>query len=209
MVRAKLRKKYSGPSHLWQMARIKEEKELKKEYGYKNKREIWKVRSILRKFRAQARRLIPLTGKQAELEKKQLLTRLYNLGLVPENARIEDVLSLTVRDLLERRLQTLVYRKNMANTIKQARQMITHGHIVIGNKKVKSPSHLVTIGEESEIAFAGNSPFISEMHPERIAGREKRERVKRGKIVEEKALELKEGTPEEKAEEKEILESEA
>jgi len=191
MVRAKLRKKYSGPSHLWQMDRIQEEKQIRRSYGCKNKAEIWKVQSKLRKFRAQARRLIPLTGRQAQLEKKQLLTRLFKLGLVKENAKIEDVLALKITDLMERRLQTLVLNKKLANTVKQARQMISHGHIQIGSKKVKSPTHLVTLGQEPEISFAGNSPFISEMHPERVAGNEKREKKNRGQIVEDKALELK------------------
>jgi len=176
------------------MERIKEEKQLRKEYGYKNKKEIWKMQSILRNFRAQARRLIPLTDKQAQLEKKQLLSRLYSLGLVKENAQIEDVLALTIRDILERRLQTLVFRKKMANTIKQARQFITHGHIVIGDKKVTSPSHLVRVDEEPLIGFAPNSPLANEMHPERMAVKSK-----------EKKEEAKEPT-EEEIEEKEIKE---
>jgi small subunit ribosomal protein S4 len=191
MVKSKLKKKYSGPSHLWQIARIKEEADLRNEYGYKNKKEIWKMYSILRKFRAQARRLIPLTDKQAQLEKKQLLTRLALLGLVKENAQIEDVLALKVKDVLERRLQTLVLRKRFANTVKQARQMITHGHIVVGEKKITSPSHLVTIKEEPHISFQGSSPFMSEMHPERVAGSNKREKKKEIILPPEKLEEIK------------------
>ena len=196
MVKAKLRKKYSRPNHLWQMERIKEEAQLRKEYGYKNKKEIWKVQSILRKFRAQARRLIPLTDKQAQLEKQQLLSKLASLGLIKEGAQIEDVLALTVRDLLERRLQTLVFRKKMANSIKQARQFITHGHIVIGGKKITSPSYMVRVSEENEIAFAGNSPLANEMHPERVAAKEKEKPKEEAKDVEES---------EEAKEEKEII----
>jgi len=177
---------------MWQVARIKEEADYRREYGYKNKKEIWKMYSILRKFRAQARRLIPLTDKQAQLEKKQLLTRLALLGLVKDNAQIENVLALKIKDLLERRLQTLVLRKKLANTVKQARQMITHGHIVVGEKKIKSPSHLVTVKEEPVISFIGNSPFISEMHPERIAGETKRDNKKGIVIPQEKLEEIKE-----------------
>ncbi len=202
MVKAKLRKKYMGPGHLWQMDRIKEEAQLRKEYGYKNKKEIWKVQSILRKFRAQARRLIPLTSKQAQLEKQQLLSRLASLGIIKEGAKVEDVLALSVRDLLERRLQTLVYRKKMANSIKQARQFITHGHVTIGNKKITSPSYMVRVSEENEISFAGNSPLSNEMHPERMVAKEK-EMKKEEKIKEE----LKEQQKEEEEEEKEILET--
>lgn len=173
------------------MTRIKEEADFRREYGYKNKKEIWKMQSILRKFRAQARRLIPLTDKQAQLEKKQLLTRLALLGLVKDNAQIEDVLALKIKDVLERRLQTLVLRKRLANTIKQARQMITHGHVIVGSKKITSPSHLVTIKEEPQIAFLVNSPFISEMHPERVAGSNKREKKKEIVLPPEKIEEIK------------------
>jgi len=192
MVKSKLRKKYSGPSHLWQIARIKEEADLRNDYGYKNKKEIWKMYSILRNFRAQARRLIPLTDKQAQLEKKQLLTRLASLGLVKENAQIENVLALKVRDILERRLQTLLLRKKFAHTVNQARQMITHGHIVVGEKKIRSPSHLVKIGDENSITFVGNSPFMSEMHPERVAGATKREKKRVAELPPEKVEEQKE-----------------
>ena len=210
MVKSKLRKKYSRPGHLWQMDRIKEESQLRKEYGYKNKNEIWKVQSVLRKFRAQARRLIPLTDKQAQLEKQQLLSKLVSLGLIKEGAQIEDVLALSVRDLLERRLQTLVYRKKLANSVNQARQFITHGHITIGNKKITSPSYMVKISEEMEISFAGNSPLMNEMHPERVAAREKEQKIKSEKEEpkEEKAEseEKSKKADTEKEEEKEIVE---
>ncbi len=175
MVKSKLRKKYMGPEHLWQMKRIKEESQLRKKYGYKNKKEIWKVQSTLRNFRAQARRLIPLKDKQAELEKQQLISKLAALGIIKEDSHIEDILALDIRDLLERRLQTILLKKKMVNSIKQARQFITHGHIKIGENKITSPSYLVRISEESQIGFSENSSIFSEMHPERVAAREKKE----------------------------------
>jgi small subunit ribosomal protein S4 len=203
MVKAKLRKKYTGPSHLWQIGRIKEESELKREYGYKNKKEIWKVQSVLRQFRAQARRLIPLTDKQATLEKQQLLSKLASLGIINEGAKIEDVLALNIKNLLERRLQTIIVRKRIANSISQARQFITHGHITIGNKKITSPSYMVRILEENEIGFAGNSPLMSEMHPERVIAREKEVKRVAGEKTKEDAVKAKEKVEEE---EKEIIE---
>ena len=75
------------------MDRIKEEATLNKEYGYKNKKELWKVNSILRNFRGQARRLIPLNDKQATLEKQQLMNRLVSLGIIKEDARVEEVVA--------------------------------------------------------------------------------------------------------------------
>jgi len=164
----KPRKKYSTPSHPWQQTRIIEENQLSKEYGLKNKVEIWKHKSMLSKITKQAKRLIALQGKQAEREKEQMFSRLARLGLLKAGGQIDDVLSLSVKDILERRLQTLAYRKGLARSMKQARQFIVHEHIAIGNKKIKSPSYLVSVAEENAISFAANSPLSSPDHPERF-----------------------------------------
>ncbi len=167
MARSKLKKKYQTPKKPWERSRMQLEAQLKKEYAYKNKREVWKMFSILRNFRAQARMLIGLQTPQAAVLKQQLMKRLNSLGLVKEDAALEDVLNLTIRDIMERRLQTRVYRLGLAKSMKQARQFIVHGHILIGDKKVKSPSRLVTVAEEKMIRFDPNSPLASEDHPAR------------------------------------------
>jgi small subunit ribosomal protein S4 len=201
MVRAKLRKKYSGPSHLWQIERIKEESQLRYEYGYKNKKELWKMTSILRNFRGQARKLISLTSDQAAIERKQLLNRLISLGLVKDDARLANVLALTIKDIMERRLQTIVIKKKLANTIKQARQFITHGHIMVGEHNVTSPSMLVKLSDEPQISFSGSSAMVNEAHAERMAGREKRERREKKDVLEEKMRKVKEDEKKKKDEE--------
>jgi len=148
----KPKRKYSKPGHPWQKQRIEEEIRLRRKYGFKNKTEIWKVMSELRRVRAQARKLISAVGLQAEKEKKGLITSLYNKGLLESpKAELDDVLSLTVEQFLDRRLQTLVYKKQLASTIKQARQMIVHKKIMIGDKVVSSPGKLITRSEENEI----------------------------------------------------------
>lgn len=163
----KIRSKFEGPSHPWQRQRIEEERQLVKEYGLKNKTEIWKMQSKLKSFTAQAKNLIPLATPQAELEKKQLMARLQRYGLVPVNTQVDVVLGLTLRDLLERRLQTQVYKKNLARTMHQARQFITHGHVTISGKKISSPSYLVPVVEETQIGFISNSTLVNPDHPER------------------------------------------
>ncbi len=155
----RIRKKYQTPSHPWQADRIQEEKKLLEEYGLKNKREIWKALAILRRIRRQARELLGKRGKQAERQEKLLMARLQRLNLLKEGSTLDDVLGLTVRDILDRRLQTLVYKKGLASTIKQARQFIVHGHITVGGKKVTAPSYLVPADEEDTIAYAENSPI--------------------------------------------------
>ncbi|MEM4766399.1 MAG: 30S ribosomal protein S4, partial [Nitrososphaerota archaeon] len=124
------------------------------EYGLRNKRELWRAQTILRKIRAHARRLFGLTGEERAKEERILMGRLYRMGLVDENATADDVLKLTVRDILERRLQTVIYKLGFARTIYQARQLIVHGHVYVGDRKVRSPSYHVMRGEERLIRVA-------------------------------------------------------
>ena len=49
--------------------------------------------------------------------------------------------------LLECRLDNLVYRLGLASSIRQARQMVVHGHILVEGKKVDRPSYGVSVGE--------------------------------------------------------------
>lgn len=147
----RLRKKFAKPSHPWQKERIEEEKGIVKQYGLRRKYEIWKMSSMLKKFLNRAKTIIGERTQQSEVEKKQLLGRLYLLGLLKQDSRVEDVLNLTLKDFLERRLQTLVYRKQMAKTVMQARQFITHEHIIVGSRKITAPSYLVSIEEEPKI----------------------------------------------------------
>lgn len=171
----KIKTKFSGPSHPWQKTRIDEERILKKEYGLKNKTEIWRHSSKLKNFAKQAKRLVALHTSQSEKEKKQLLGRLESLGLLQPGATMENVLSLTTKDILERRLQTLVFRKGFARSINQARQFISHAHIVMRGKVMKSPSYLVKIKEEGTLAFLENSKLSKPEHPERAVAEKKSE----------------------------------
>ena len=82
---------------------------------------------------------------------------------------LDDVLDLTIESILERRLQTLVFRKGLAKTIHQSRQLITHGHIAINGKKFFSPSYIVPKNEEDKINYAPTSPLISPEHPIRTS----------------------------------------
>lgn len=153
------RKKYLRPSHPWEKERMDAEDRLLRKYGLRRKREIWRIQTILRNFRRQARNLLAATGPQAELETRQLLSRLKKLGLVGENATLDDVLGLTVEKLLERRLQTVVHRLGLARTPREARQLIVHGHIAIGGRRVNVPSYLVQVDEEPLISYAEGSSF--------------------------------------------------
>ena len=168
----KQKKKYTPPRHPWEKERIEKERGLVKEYGFKNKREIWKMNFIINNVKDQAKKLTALDTSQAEIEKKGLINRLFNLGIIPNTAKMEDVLDLDIKDVCDRRLQTVVFKKELARSVNQARQFIIHGHVKIGDKKVSAPSYLVLRDEESQISFAPNSALFSEEHPERVVKEE-------------------------------------
>ncbi len=196
------RRKYDTPSHPWQGSRIKEENELLKKYGLKNKKELWKAQSLLRNYRRQGRDLLARLrygDLQAQKEMKALLKKLANLGFLSESATIDDVLALELERILERRLQTLVYIKGLAYTPKQARQLIVHGHTVVNDRKVTVPGYLVKKHEEGSIAYNPYSPLASDMHPARPTA-EHIERVIR------EFSKPKEEKKEEEIEEKEVKE---
>ena len=185
----RLRKKYKGPGHPWQRTRINEERIIKKEYGLKNKKEIWKAASELRRINSQAKKLIRDKAKdlkQAIIGEKQLLDRLFRYGLVDQGAHLEDVLSLNIKNILNRRLQTIVFKSGMVLTSKQARQLILHGHIFVDGKKISVPSYVVSRDEQWKITFNPKSSFASEEHSERAKKIHAVESAKNKKEVEEK-----------------------
>jgi len=188
----RIRKKFSGPAHPWQKERIDEEKIFFKEYGLKNKSEIWKAASKLRGFKIQVKKIIKAKTEQSEKEKTQLLSKLAKLGILQENQNIDDILGLSTKDILERRLQSVVFRKGLAKSMKQARQFITHEHIIVNNKKITAPGFLVPKSLENSISFSQSSSFVSEDHPERIQEKKPAIKAKKEKQKEKKETETKE-----------------
>ncbi len=162
----KARKKYDTPSHPWNAARIKEENRLAQKYGLKTKKEIWKAETMVKKYRRDARHLLGMVTEQTIRERQDLINHLVNAGILGENAKLEDVLDLTVEDVLRRRLQTMVYKKGLANTAKEARVFVVHGHVALNEKKIDSPSYLVKKGEEDLIGFYHSSP-VEKQYKER------------------------------------------
>ena len=163
----RLRKKYETPMHPWRRENLEEEKVLVKEFALKNKHELWKMRSALRAFKNQAKKLIAARGSQAARERVQLIQRLERLGLGRSDAPLEDILDLTVRGILERRLQSIAFRKGFARSMEQARQFIVHRHVTIAGKRVTAPSYLVQRAQEAVIQFASRSSLANAGHPER------------------------------------------
>ncbi len=145
------RKKYVTPSHPWQKDRLYEELMLVGKYGLRNKRELWRLKTILSEIRSRARKLLAIPESERKKEEEALIRRLYIMGVLDKNAVLDDVLNLTVEDLLKRRLQTVVYEKGLAKTINQARQMIVHRHIMVSGRIVTAPGYIVKRDDVVEI----------------------------------------------------------
>ena len=164
------RKKYKTPRHPWRADVLQAELELMGLYGLRNKRELWRAKTMVSNFRRIARSLLSQPPEVRKVREAELLGKLYRLGLLDKDAELDHVLDLRVEDLLERRLQTLVWRKGLAKSPYQARQLIVHGHIAIGGRKVYSPGYLVRREEEELISYAPTSPFASGKKPPGLEG---------------------------------------
>ena len=161
---------YETPNHPFQGERIAEEGDLVSRYGLANKEELWRAQSELRDYRREARRLLGEAQGDAEAAGEagsEFMARLRRIGVLDDEEGLDDVLSLDVTDILERRLQTVAYRQGIGNTVKQARQFIVHGHVTVDGARVGSPSYKVEVAQEDRIEFDETSPLADELHPER------------------------------------------
>ena len=172
------RPKFDTPSHPWKASRIEEEHGIQAQHGLKNMREIWKAKSQLRRYRRQAMRLIGSADTNeghGKREMEGLLASLNNKGLIASDAILDDILSLGTEDILNRRLQAQVYYKGLATTMKQARQLVNHGLICVGDQKVTIPSYPVSRDEEELIKYHPSSDLNNPEHPIRKAIEGRRE----------------------------------
>jgi len=143
----KKRKLFNRPKKLFDRVRMDEENVLVKNYGLKNKREIWKAKTAVSKLRRRAKGLI---GKDME-EQQIFFAKLNKMGLAVSD--VSDVLALTEENLFERRLQTFVFKKKLANTVKQARQLIVHRNVLVDGAIVNIPSFVITNDLEDKITI--------------------------------------------------------
>ena len=165
------RKTFDTPSHPWQGERIKAENEVVRQFGLKNKTEVWKAATMLKNFRKQSRSLqarLRTGDAQAKVEADALIAKCARMGVLPvTGGDLNAILVLQNEDILSRRLQTIVFQKGLATTIKQARQLINHGHIFVDGHKVTVPGYIVLREEEGSVTYNPASPFTDERHPMR------------------------------------------
>ena len=151
------------PRKLFEKERINQEVQICGEYGLKNKRELWRAQLTLARLRKRARELLTLDeqDERRQFEGAALLRRMFRYGLLNSETEngLDYVLSLNIKKLLERRLQTLVYRKKLARSFHHARVMVKGKHISVDNQLVHVPSYLVTVDNEQAINLYGKSPI--------------------------------------------------
>ncbi|MHB2037440.1 MAG: 30S ribosomal protein S4 [Nitrososphaerales archaeon] len=157
----KLKKMFTSPRNPWLSDQLSQELFLLGTYGLRNKRELWRAQTRLSNFRKQARQLLAASSDVRGREEPKLLGHLNRLGLIQgmQNT-LDDVLSLTIENLLERRLQTLVWKRGLAKSPYQARQMITHGHVALNQRRITIPSYIVSPSEEGSLSFSDGSSFF-------------------------------------------------
>ena len=109
-------------------------------------------RGVVRK-----RPLKPLSEFGIQLREKQSLKLEYNLRERQFKKYVKEALALQkkgkasageyIMRMLEKRLDNVVYRMGVAETRKQARQFVSHSHILVNGRVVNIPSYLVKVGD--------------------------------------------------------------
>merc|ERR1712159_40235 len=130
------------------------------------------------KIRSAARTLLTLDEKNEQriFAGDALLRRMIRLGLLLETEKkLDYVLGLTTAKIMERRLQTKVFKLGLAKSIHHARVLIRQRHIRVGKQICDIPSFLVRVDSEKHIDFAITSP-LGDGKP----GRVRRKNAKKG-----------------------------
>jgi small subunit ribosomal protein S4 len=146
------RKKYNKPKNMWNIQRISADRSLINEYGLRNMKELWKVQTEISRIRGNVRGLLSGSAGSSQME-RDLIGRLARLGIAQNDATLDSLLDIKENALLERRLQSLVFRKGLATSMKQSRQIISHGFISVNGIRMNRPGYMVKAEEEKHIGY--------------------------------------------------------
>ena len=157
----KPRKKYKTPRNPWRADQIAQELYLIGIYGLRNKRELWKIQTELSRLRKEARLLLAASFDFRAVKEPKLVSSLIKKGVISPNGTLDDFLNMTIENFLDRRLQTLVWKRGLAVNPHQSRQMISHGHILVKNSVLTIPGYIVRSDEEETVRIRDNSPILT------------------------------------------------
>ena len=130
-------KTFRKPKRPFEKERLDAEMKMVGEYGLKNKREVLRVDYALAKIRTAARTLLTLDDKdeQRMFQGEALLRRMVRLGLLLESEKkLDYILGLSTAKIMERRLQTKVFKLQIARSYHHARVLIKQRHIRVGRQ---------------------------------------------------------------------------
>lgn len=150
----KQKKKYSRPKKPFESERISDENKVVEKYGLKNKKELWRAQAAISRLRNIAKTLITAPAEEQEA----FISRLAQKGFLSSGSKIDNVLDMKQEDWLDRRLQTVVFKKGLAKTAKHARQLVGHNYVKVGDRVINIPSYIVTLKEEKLISLVPAKP---------------------------------------------------
>ena len=118
-----------------------------------------------------------LVGYGVQLREKQKVKRIY--GVLEDQfrryfesaERQRGITGETLLQLLERRLDNVIYRLGLATSRPQARQLVRHGHFLINGKKVDIPSYSLKMGDEVKVREASAKSAVVAHAIEEVKGR--------------------------------------
>ncbi len=112
-----------------------------------------------------------------QLQEKQKVKRIYGMlerqfrKAFDQASRAKGVTGEKLLELLERRLDNVIFRLGFATSRSQARQIVRHRHVLAGERKVNVPSFLVRPG--MNIRLIGSEKFLSQIRQTRELTRER------------------------------------
>lgn len=113
-----------------------------------------------------SREIREVANKIAEIDAKEpfrteasgaLLEKLYVLGLIPTKWDLNNGAKVSASSFCRRRLPSVMVRNKMAQNLKDATQLIEHGHVRVGTDVVKDPAFLVTRTLEDFVTWVDSS----------------------------------------------------
>jgi small subunit ribosomal protein S4 len=118
-----------------------------------------------------------LAGYGLQLREKQKVKRIYGVledqfrGYFEAAERARGITGVTLLQLLERRMDNVIYRLGLATSRAQARQLVRHGHFLVNGRKVDVPSYSLKAGDVVSVrgTSAQNTAIVHAM--EEVKGR--------------------------------------